>query len=77
MILIPQKQPAELGLDLRLHEGAVCLGGRELAQVLWRLEQYLKQGMSKDDALAHLRDSVWSDSGPTNPGKLAILSKDD
>ena len=51
--------------------------GLRREQVLWRLEQYLKQGSSKPDSLARLRASLRSDSGPANPGKLAVLSKDD
>ena len=51
--------------------------GLRREQVLRRLEAYLKSGMSKPNALARLRDSLRSDSGPANPGKLAILSKDD
>eukprot|EP01046_Picozoa_sp_COSAG06_P062801 COSAG06_NODE_14313_length_1167_cov_6.308052_3_plen_118_part_00 len=47
-------------------------------QVLWWLEQYMKQSLSKRDALTRLRDSLRSDSGPTNDSsKLAILSKED
>ena len=48
--------------------------GLRREQVLWRLEQYLKQGMSKPNALIRLRDSLRSDGGPTNPAKLAILA---
>ena len=51
--------------------------GLRREQVLRRLEAYLKSGMSKPNALARLRASLRSDSGPANPGKLAILSKDD
>jgi hypothetical protein len=51
--------------------------GLRREQVLWRLEQYLKQGLNKTDSLARLRASLESNSGPVNSGKLAILSKDD
>ena len=47
-------------------------------KTLRRLEQYMKQGMSKPDALKRLSDSLQSDSGkPANPGKLAIMGIDD
>ena len=43
-------------------------------KTLRRLEQYMKQGMSKDDALTRLRESlVPAHSGPANSGKLAIM----
>ena len=52
--------------------------GLRREQVLRRLEAYLKQGQSKRDALARLRDSLRPDSGPANDGsKLAILAKGD
>ena len=41
-------------------------------KTLRRLEQYMKQGMSKDDALAQLKDSLEpTHSDPANAGKLA------
>ena len=46
-------------------------------KTLRRLEQYMKQGMNKSDALKRLRESLQSKGGPANPGKLAILTKDD
>ena len=51
--------------------------GLRREQVLRRLEQYLKQGLSKPDALKRLKDSLQSNSGPANPGKLAIMTIDD
>jgi hypothetical protein len=41
------------------------------------LEQYMKQGMNKPDALKRLSDSLQSKGGPANPGKLAIMGIDD
>ena len=53
-------------------------GDLRYEQVLRRLEQYMKQSLSKRDALTRLRDSLRSDSGPANDSsKLAILSKED
>lgn len=46
-------------------------------QVLRRLEQYMKQGMNKGDALTRLKQSLRATSGPANAGPLAILGKDD
>ena len=51
--------------------------GLRREQVIRRLEQYLKQAMSKSDSLARLRASLQSNSGPANPGKLAIMGIDD
>jgi hypothetical protein len=60
----------------KLQEGSYK--GLRREQVLRRLEQYLKQGLSKRDGLTRLRDSLQSTSGPANDSsKLAILSKDD
>ena len=59
-------------------------GGRDDAllglpeRTLRRLEQYMKQGMSKDDALQRLGESLESPhTGPANPGALAIMGIDD
>ena len=66
---------AEREID-KLPEGSYK--GLRREQVLRRLEQFLKQGLSKQDALTRLRDSLRSNSGPANDSsKLAILSKDD
>ena len=66
---------AEREID-KLPEGSYK--GLRREQVLRRLEQFLKQGLSKRDALTRLRESLRSDSGPANDSsKLAILSKDD
>ena len=46
-------------------------------QVLRRLEQYMKQGMKKANALTRLKQSLRATSGPANAGPLAILGKDD
>jgi hypothetical protein len=52
--------------------------GLRREQVLRRLEQYMKQSLSKRDALTRLRESLRSNSGPANDrSKLAILSKGD
>ena len=52
--------------------------GLRREQVLRRLEQFLKQGLSKQDALTRLRESLRPNSGLANDSsKLAILSKED
>jgi hypothetical protein len=69
---------AEREIDKLPPEGSYK--GLRREQVLRRLEQYLKQGLSTKDALTRLRDtcSLQSDSGPANDrSNLAILSKDD
>ena len=62
----------------KLGEKAWTRVGMTREKTLRRLEQYMKQGMSKDDAIERLRQSLEPPhSGPVNAGKLAILSKDD
>ena len=61
----------------RLGENAWKRVGMTREKTLRRLEQYMKQGMSKSDALQRLNDSLQSNSGPANPGKLAIMNIDD
>lgn len=52
--------------------------GMTRERTLRRLEQYMKQGMSKDDALTRLRESLEpAHAGPANAGKLAIMGIDD
>ena len=52
--------------------------GMTRERTLRRLEQYLKQGMNKRDALARLKQSLEpAHSGPANPGALAIMGIDD
>eukprot|EP01046_Picozoa_sp_COSAG06_P040602 COSAG06_NODE_4934_length_3850_cov_14.047187_1_plen_75_part_00 len=52
--------------------------GRTREKTLRRLEQYMKIGMSKDDALTRLKESLEpAHSGPANAGKLAIVGIDD
>ena len=51
--------------------------GLRREQVIRRLEQYLKQGQSKRDALARLKKSLQAKTGPANEGPLAILAKND
>ena len=51
--------------------------GMTREKTLRRLDQYMKQGMSKPDALKRLKDTLQSNSGPANPGKLAIMGIDD
>ena len=47
-------------------------------KTLRRLEQYMKQGMNKRDALKRLKDSLEpAHSGPANAGALAIMGIDD
>jgi hypothetical protein len=66
---------AEREID-KLPEGSYK--GLRREQVLRRLEQYMKQGLSTKDALTRLRESLRSNSGPANDrSKLAILSKGD
>ena len=57
----------------KLGENAWKRVGMTRERTLRRLEQYLKQGMSKPDALQRLSDSLQSNGGPVNPGKLAIM----
>ena len=61
----------------KLGERAWKRVGMTRERTLRRLEQYMKQGMSKDDALARLSESLEPHSGPANPGALAIMSIDD
>ena len=61
----------------KLGEKAWKRVGMTREKTLRRLEQYMKQGMSKPDALKRLKDSLQSNSGPANPGKLAIMGIDD
>lgn len=49
--------------------------GMTREKTLRRLEQYLKNGMSQDDALQRTLDSL--DTEKTNTGALAIMTKDD
>lgn len=58
--LAPNASPALIAASM---EGSYK--GLRREQVLRRLEAYLKSAMSKTDALARLRDSLRSDSGPT------------
>eukprot|EP01046_Picozoa_sp_COSAG06_P001959 COSAG06_NODE_66_length_26393_cov_6.455161_2_plen_165_part_00 len=52
--------------------------GMTREKTLRRLEQYVKIGMSKDDAIERLRQSLEPPhSGPVNAGKLAIMGIDD
>ena len=68
---------AEREVD-KLGENAWKRVGMTRERTLRRLEQYMKQGMSKDDALTRLKDSLEpAHSGPANPGKLAIMGIDD
>ena len=67
---------SEQEVDL-LGERAWKRVGMTREKTLRRLEQYMKQGMSKPDALKRLSDSLQSNSGPANPGKLAIMGIDD
>jgi hypothetical protein len=61
----------------KLGEKAWKRVGMTREKTLWRLEQYMKQGMSKPDALKRLNESLQSNGGPANPGKLAIMRIDD
>ena len=56
---------------------AASYGKLRREQVLRRLEQYMKQGMNKANALTRLKQSLRATSGPANAGPLAILGKDD
>ena len=56
---------------------AASYGKLRREQVLRRLEQYMKQGMKKANALTRLKQSLRATSGPANAGPLAILGKDD
>ena len=68
---------AEREID-KLGESAWKRVGMTRERTLRRLEQYMKQGMSKDDALARLRESLEpAHSGPVNAGALAIMGIDD
>jgi hypothetical protein len=61
-----------------LGENAWKRAGMTREKTLRRLEQYLKQGMNKRDALARLKQSLEpAHSGPANAGKLAIMNIDD
>jgi hypothetical protein len=52
--------------------------GMTREKTLIRLTAYMTQGMSKDDALKRLKDSLEpAHSGPANPGALAIMGIDD
>ena len=52
--------------------------GMTREKTLRRLEQYMKQGMRKDDAIERLRQSLEPPhSGPVNAGALAIMDIDD
>ena len=61
----------------KLGERAWKRVGMTRERTLRRLEQYVKQGMSKPDALKRLSDSLQIKGGPANPGKLAIMGIDD
>jgi hypothetical protein len=61
----------------RLGEKAWKRVGMTREKTLRRLEMYMRQGMSKPDALTRLKDSLQSKGGPANPGKLAIMGIDD
>ena len=62
----------------RLGEKAWKRVGMTREKTLRRLEQYMKQGMNKDDALARLKESLApAHTGPANAGALAIMGIDD
>ena len=68
---------AEREID-KLGESAWKRVGMTRERTLRRLEQYMKQGMSKDDALTRLKESLEpAHSGPVNAGALAIIGIDD
>ena len=67
---------AEREID-KLGTSAWESAGMTREKTLRRLEQYMKQGMAKSDALKRLRESLQVNKGPANSGKLAILTKDD
>ena len=68
---------AEREVD-KLGEKAWKRVGMTRERTLRRLEQYMKIGMSKDDALTRLKDSLEpTHSGPVNAGALAIMGIDD
>ena len=62
----------------KLGERAWKRVGMTRERTLRRLEQYMKQGMSKPDALQRLKTSLEpAHSGPVNPGALAIMGIND
>ena len=68
---------AEREVD-KIGEKAWKRAGMTRERTLRRLEQYMKQGMNKRDALKRLKDSLEpAHSGPANAGKLAIMNIDD